>query len=196
MLTLRCDVTEEAQVEEAFAETVSQLGRVDACFANAGIPPRFVPITELTLDEWRRMIQVHLEGAFLTLRTAMRHMIERGEGGALIATSSLAALNGASRAHHYAAAKAGILAMIKGLAAEGGRHGIRANAIVPGWIDTAFAGGMLQSEPFQKVVLGRIPLRRWGQGKDSRAIAIYLASEDSAYHTGDAFVIDGGYSCF
>lgn len=196
VLALHCDVRDQAQIEEALTRTVRELGRVDACFANAGVPPRFVPSGELQLDEWRRMTEVHLEGSFLTLRTAFRHMIERGGGGSLVGTSSTSAVSGTANAAHYAAAKAGVLAVLKSLAVEGARHGIRANAIIPGWIDTAFAGGMYQSEAFERRVLPRIPLRRVGRSDDFRAIAVYLASDASEYHTGDQFTIDGGYQCF
>jgi NAD(P)-dependent dehydrogenase (short-subunit alcohol dehydrogenase family) len=196
VLALHCDVRDPAQIEETFARTVRELGRVDACFANAGVPPRFVPSGELTLDEWRRMTGIHLEGSFFTLRTAFRHMAERGEGGSLVGTSSTSAVSGTANAAHYAAAKAGVLAVLKSLAVEGARHRIRANAIIPGWIDTAFAGGMYQTEVFEKRVLPRIPLRRVGTSDDFKAIAVYLASDASGYHTGDELTIDGGYRCF
>jgi NAD(P)-dependent dehydrogenase (short-subunit alcohol dehydrogenase family) len=140
-LALHCDVRDEAQIDQAFARTVRELGRVDACFANAGVPPRFTPSTELGMDEWRRMTSIHLEGSFLTLRAALRHMIERGGGGSLVGTSSTSAVMGTANAPHYAAAKAGVLAVVKSLAVEGARHRVRANAIIPGWVDTAFGGG-------------------------------------------------------
>jgi NAD(P)-dependent dehydrogenase (short-subunit alcohol dehydrogenase family) len=196
VLTMVCDIRDERAVDETFARTVSELGRVDACFANAGVAPRFGPFAELTLEEWRRLDAIHLEGAFLTLRAAVRHMIERGGGGSLVATSSTSAVSGTANAANYAAAKAGVLAMIKSLAVECARHRIRANAVIPGWIDTAFAGGMLQSEAFEKRVLTRIPLRRWGRPADFRALAVYLACDASEYHTGDQFMVDGGYQLF
>ena len=86
--------------------------------------------------------------------------------------------------------------MIKALAVEFARHGIRANAIVPGWIDTPMTEGILHTELFEEKVLRRVPMRRWGVPSDFAGIALYLASNASAYHTGDTFVIDGGYSIF
>ena len=142
------------------------------------------------------MTSIHLEGSFFTLRAAFRHMIERGGGGSLVGTSSTSAAMGTANAAHYAVAKAGVIAVLKSLAVEGARHRIRANAIIPGWVDTAFAGGMYQTEAFEKRVLPRIPLRRVARGDDFRAIAVYLASDASGYHTGDQFTIDGGYQCF
>ena len=182
-------------MDAAFGDTVARLDRVDACFANAGVAPKPVRFQELELEEWRRLVSIHLEGVFLTLRSAYRHMMEVG-GGSLVATSSSSALSGSPGSPHYAAAKAGVVALVKSLAVEGARFGIRANAVVPGWVDTPFGGGMLQSEAFETRVLPRVPQRRWGTGDDFSPLAVYLASEASHYHTGDTFVVDGGYRLF
>jgi NAD(P)-dependent dehydrogenase (short-subunit alcohol dehydrogenase family) len=196
VLALRCDVGSAEQIDAAFAETLGAFGRVDSCFANAGVGGRGTPFLDMELEEWRHVFRVNMEGAFLTLRAAGRHMVERGGGGSLVVTSSSSAIFGAPRVEHYAATKAGLIAMIKGIAVEHARHGIRANAILPGWIDTAMTERALKTEAFESKVLRRIPLRRWGTGDDFRGIAVYLASNASAYHTGDTFVIDGGYACF
>lgn len=123
-------------------------------------------------------------------------MVARGGGGSLVVTSSSSAIFGAPTSEHYAATKAGVIAMVKALSVEHARHAIRANAVLPGWIDTAMTDRVLRTEAFQEKVLRRIPLRRWGVGEDFAGIAVYLASDASAYHTGDAVVIDGGYACF
>lgn len=196
VLAVRCDVGEEAEVEAAFAQTVDALGRVDACFANAGVGAGGTPFVEITAAEWRRVQRVNLDGAFFTLRAAARHMIVRGGGGSLVVTSSLAAVEGAGRNEHYAATKGGVVAMMRGLAVELARHGIRANAILPGWIETAMTERSLEHAAFQQKVLPRVPLRRWGTGADFGGVAVYLASDASAYHTGDSLVVDGGYSVF
>lgn len=196
VLALRCDVGDPHQIAEAFARTVEELGRVDACFANAGVGGRGTPFVDLGLEEWRRIFQINMEGVFQTFQQAIRHMIERGGGGSLVVTSSSSAIFGAPRSEHYAATKAGVIAMVKGLAVEQARHGIRANAVLPGWIDTAMTERALRTEAFEEKVLRRIPARRWGIGDDFAGIAVYLASDASAYHTGDSFVIDGGYACF
>jgi NAD(P)-dependent dehydrogenase (short-subunit alcohol dehydrogenase family) len=102
VLALRCDVSDEDAVERAFAETIAGLGRVDACFVNAGVGGRrdAGPFTEMTTAEWRRVVSVNLDGAFYTLRAASRHMVERGGGGSLAVTSSLAAISGQARGQH------------------------------------------------------------------------------------------------
>ena len=111
-------------------------------------------------------------------------------------TSSLSAKAGLPKAQHYAATKAGVIAMIRGLAVEYARYGVRANAILPGWIETEMTAGYFSRDKFEKNVMPRIPQRRWRVPADFGPIAVYFASEASAYHTGDAVVIDGGFSCF
>jgi NAD(P)-dependent dehydrogenase (short-subunit alcohol dehydrogenase family) len=139
---------------------------------------------------------VNLTGAFLTFRAAARHMKERGGGGVLVGTASLAAIEGAARNEHYGASKGGMTAMVRALAVELARYGIRANSILPGWIETDMTARSVADERFAGNVMPRIPVRRWGTGADFGGIAVYFLSDASAYHTGDAIVIDGGYSKF
>ena len=197
-LGLACDVGDEAAVETAFAATLDHFGRVDAFFANAGVTGSSAvkSFVEMSADEWRRVMRVNLDGAFYTLRVAARHMIDAGHGGSLVVTSSLAALSGPPRKQHYAASKGGVIAMMQALAVELARHHIRANAIQPGWIDTAMTEKTLHWDKFADKVLPRVPLRRWGEPADFGGIAVYLASDASKYHSGDSFVIDGGYAIF
>ena len=196
VLALQCDVGDQPQVDRAFAKTVETLGKVDSCFANAGVGSRGTPFVEMDLEEWRAIFRVNMEGVFFTFQAAVKHMVERGEGGSLVVTSSGSAIFGAPRTEHYAATKAGVNAIIRGLAVEHGRHGIRANAVIPGWIDTPMTAGVVNNEVFLKKVQTRIPIRRWGTGDDFSAIAVYFASDASAYHSGDTVMIDGGYAAF
>ncbi|HZU72890.1 MAG TPA: SDR family NAD(P)-dependent oxidoreductase [Acidimicrobiales bacterium] len=196
VLALRCDVGDEAEVEEAFAETVSSLGKVDSCFANAGVGGAASSFLEMSLDEWHRVLRVNLDGAFLTFRAAARHMVERGGGGSLVGTASLAAISGQARGEHYAATKGGLISMIRALAVELARHRVRANAILPGWIDTPMTSGALAWDRFRDKVLPRVPARRWGEPSDFAGVAVYLASPASEYHSGDTLVVDGGYIVF
>jgi NAD(P)-dependent dehydrogenase (short-subunit alcohol dehydrogenase family) len=197
VLALECDVSDETAVEAAFAQTVDKLGRVDGCFANAGVSGRgTASFLQMSSEEWRRVLKVNLDGAFFTFRAAARHMVERGGGGVLVGTASLAAIEGAARSEHYAATKGGMISMIRALAVEFARHGVRANAILPGWIETDMTANAIGNEKFAGNVLPRIPMRRWGTGDDFGGIAVYLMSSASAYHTGDTFLIDGGYALF
>jgi len=195
VVALACDVGDEAAVERAFRATLDELGRVDACFANAGIGGA-APFVDMTADEWHRVLRINLDGVFFTLRAAARHMVERGGGGSLAVTSSLAAIEGQARGQHYAATKGAVISMIRALAVEHARYGIRANAILPGWIETPMTDRLFAWEPMQKKVFPRIPIRRWGEARDFGGLAVYLASDASSYHTGDTLVVDGGYSIF
>src|SRR5262245_25775058 len=198
VVALECDVGDEAAVEAAFAETLKQLGRVDGCFANAGVSGRggTASFAEMSAEEWHRVLKVNLDGAFYTFRAAAKHMVARGGGGSLVGTASLAAIEGAARNEHYAATKGGLISMIRALAVEFARHGVRANAILPGWIETNMTANAIGNEKFARNVMPRIPMRRWGEGRDFGGIAVYLMSSASSYHTGDTFLIDGGYALF
>jgi len=198
VLALECDVGDEAAVEACFARTVEALGKIDGCFANAGVSGRSggKPFFEMEAEEWRRVMRVNLDGAFFTLRAASRHMVQNKIEGVLAGTASLAAIEASPRSEHYAATKGGMISMTKSLAVELARYGIRAHAILPGWIDTNMTEKTLASTGFQTKVLPRVPMRRWGTGDDFGGIAVYLMSAASRYHTGDTFVIDGGYSLF
>src|SRR3954451_14649925 len=192
----RCDVGEEQQVEDAFAATLDTFGRVDSCFANAGVGGGAPSFMEMTADEWHRVLRVNLDGVFFTLRAAARHMVERGEGGSLVRTASLGASEGQPRGQHYAATKGGLISFMKACAVELARYRISANTILPGWIETAMTEPAFNWDRFRDNVMPRIPVRRWGEPTDFAAIAVYLASPDTRYHTGDTFLIDGGYAIF
>ena len=201
VLALQCDVGDEAAVEAAFAETLAVMGRVDGCFANAGISSgKATPFTEFTAEDWHRVLRVNLDGAFYTFRAAARHMKERAEagdkGGRLVGTASLAAIEGAARNEHYAATKGGLVSMIKALAVEHARFGVTANAILPGWIETDMTAKSVANPKFAGNVLPRVPMRRWGTPEDFGGIAVYIMSEASRFHTGDSFLIDGGYALY
>lgn len=194
------DVGVEEQVVEGVQATLAALGRIDSVFANAGIGAPLTPLVDADTDTYRRVLAVNLDGAFWTLRETARHMVQRAQagdpGGSLVAIASLAAIEGAARNQAYAASKAAVLAIVRGSAVELARHQVRANAVVPGWIATEMTAGAQQNQAFAERVLPRIPARRWGEPQDFGGIAVYLASRASAYHSGDTFVIDGGYRIF
>jgi NAD(P)-dependent dehydrogenase (short-subunit alcohol dehydrogenase family) len=192
----RCDVGDEDQVDTAFKATVDELGKVDSCFANAGIGGGAPSFAEFTLEQWRRITRVNLDGVFLTFRAATRHLVERGEGGSLTVTSSLSAVEGAAKNQAYASTKGGVISMMRGLAVELARYQIRANAVLPGWIDTPMTAPAFGWDKFAEKVKPRIPARRWGEPEDFGGLAVYLASDASKYHTGDVITVDGGYGIF
>ena len=193
---VRCDVGDEEAVAAAFAGTLERFGRVDSCFANAGVTGSGAPFVATTLADFRAVTRVNLDGAFLTLRAAAAHMVERGGGGVLVGTSSVSAVHGAPRAQAYAASKAGLSAMIRGCAVELARHGITAHSIVAGWTDTPLASPRLHDPGFERAVMRRMPQRRWGEPGDFARLAVYLAGGSGGFQTGDEIVVDGGYSVF
>ncbi|MEC9365553.1 MAG: SDR family oxidoreductase [Chloroflexota bacterium] len=192
---IKCDVSSEDQVETAFEKTVKIFGKVDSCFANAGAGGG-APFHEFPTDLWKKVMGINLDGTFFTFRAASKHMIERGEGGRLVGTSSTSAIHGAARNEAYASTKGAMLAMIRGLSVEMARYGITANSIIPGWIETAMTSARVGDERFEDRVMKRVPVRRWGTPEDFAGIAVYLASDASGYQTGEEFVIDGGYTRF
>ena len=194
------NVADEHAVEAGMAEAVAQMGRVDTVIANAGIGGGAPSFSQMTTQTWRRVHAVNEEGVFWTLREACKHMVERAgkgdAGGSVIGVASLAGLEGAGRNEAYSATKGAVLAMMRSIAVEHARYGNRANSIAPGWIATDMTRGVQTNQTFQEKVIVRVPMRRWGTPEDFGGIAVYLASDASRYHTGDTFVIDGGYLVF
>jgi NAD(P)-dependent dehydrogenase (short-subunit alcohol dehydrogenase family) len=196
-----CDVADPASVKEAMKATLDTFGRLDGCFANAGIGGGGrKPFIERSEEEWRKMFATNLDGVFHVFQAAARHMTERAQGGdafgRLVATSSLASLFGTARNEHYAGTKAAINALCRALAVELARYGVTANAILPGWIRSDMTARALADDKFVSAVMPRIPVRRFGEPSDFGGIAVYLMSKASSYHTADCFVIDGGYTAF
>ena len=194
------NVADEKQVAGAMDEVVRHFGRLDAAFANAGVGGGAKSFREFPTDVYRRVLSVNLDGVFFTLREACKHMVARAEagepGGSLVGVASLAAIEGAPRNEAYAATKGAVISMIKAIAVEHARYGIRANSILPGWIATDMTQAAQDNPAFAEKVIPRVPMRRWGKPSDFGGAAVYLASDASAYHSGDSFVIDGGYSIF
>jgi NAD(P)-dependent dehydrogenase (short-subunit alcohol dehydrogenase family) len=191
-----CDVGDQEQVETVFAHTLETCGRVDACFVNAGVGGKAESFATMTDDEWHRVMRVNLDGAFYTAQVAVRAMVAQGNGGSLVFTTSGSAYFGQQRGQHYGASKAGLISMMRAIAVEHARHGIRSNAILPGWIESEMTAPALGWDKFVANVLPRVPMRRWGDPNDFSGIAAYLASDLSKYHTGDVITIDGGYHSF
>ncbi len=191
-----CDVAEESQIASALEATLGKFGRVDSCFANAGIMKNTTPFLEMSADEWNRILSVNLTGVFLTFREIAKHMVARGGGGKLVVTASIGATFGIPRGEHYSASKAAVCALVRSLAVELGKHDIQANAILPGWIDTDMTEHAKSWDKMNEMILHRTPAHRWGTPEDFEAIAVYFASPASSFHTGDSVTLDGGYTRF
>ena len=191
-----CDVGDEAQVVAAFAATVEALGSVDSVFANAGISG-VTPITDMTLDEWQRVMRVNLDGTFLTFREAARYLVPHG---ARVARWWRCRRWSRTSAHPGRCttrpARPACSALVRSLAVELARHGIRVNALLPGWTDTDMLAGGKGWQKFVDSTVGRTPVRRWGTPEDMAAAAVFLADKTQTFHTGDTLLVDGGYSIY
>ena len=198
--TYEVDVSQEKEVINNVKSVLNDFGRIDSVFANAGMNVFGGSFEEMDTDAYRKVLSVNLDGVFFTLRETTKHMVERAKdgdiGGSVVGVASLAGIEGAAKTQPYSASKGGIISMIKGIAVEHARYGIRANTILPGWIATDMTTINQNNQKFTDKVISRVPMRRWGEPKDFSGIAAYLASDASAYHSGDMFIVDGGYAIF
>jgi NAD(P)-dependent dehydrogenase (short-subunit alcohol dehydrogenase family) len=187
------DVADEAQVIAGFAKALEIAPRIDCVIQNAGFSNPAPSFVEMTTEQYHAQLDVALHGGFYTLREAARHMTARtggGEpGGSIIICGSGLVFTGIQGMEHYAAAKAGLAAMMRSMATELGRHQVRVNMIAPGYIKTGLEG----SEAFEETFAARTPIPRVGLPEDIEGAAAYLASDASRFHTGDILNIDGGW---
>jgi len=191
-----CDVTDGEAIADTLAATVATAGRLDAVFANAGATGRGIPFLDLDLTEWRRVVTTNLDGTFLTLQAAARHLVEQGEGGSLVAVSSVSAIHGAAGNEAYGTSKTALLGLVRALAVGLARHRIRVNALLPGWTLTDMSSAGYENERFRTATTSRTPVRRWADPSELGPPAVYLADPTITFHTGDTLVVDGGYSVF
>jgi 3-oxoacyl-[acyl-carrier protein] reductase len=194
-LVVEADVSETAAVERMVGEAIERYGRLDVVVANAAIA-RDVPTAELDDARWQALLDVDLGGVFRCFRAAIPHMTAAGYGR-LLATSSIAgALQGWERHAHYTTAKAGIVGLVRSLAVELGPHGITANAIAPGVIETPQSLDPVNSLGPEGVeaFAARVPVGRNGRPEDVAAAFLFLASEEASFVTGQTILVDGGVS--
>lgn len=194
--TRQVDVSSEEQIVEGYAALMADFGRIDCVIANSGIPATTRSILDTTSEEYHSLLNVNMHGAFFTLREGARHMVKRAEagepGGSLVFCSSLSNFQGIPGKGQYAAAKAGIGALIRCMAVELGKYGIRANSVAPGYIKTEMTGSAAELSPIDQYFAAKSPIPRPGYPADFEAIAAYLACDASSFHSGDTIVIDGG----
>ena len=189
------DVSSEEQVIAGYEALMKDFGRVDCVIANAGLPPSSNSTLDLSTADYHAFLAVSLHGAFYTLREGARLMVRRAQagepGGSLIFCGSLSMFKGLPGKVQYAGSKAAMGAMIRSMAVEFGKYGIRANSIAPGYIKTGMTGeGELS--PVDKYFAAKSPIPRPGYPADFEGIAAFLASDASSFLTGDTIIIDGG----
>jgi NAD(P)-dependent dehydrogenase (short-subunit alcohol dehydrogenase family) len=189
--TFPADITSEDQVRAVEQAIVSSLGKVNILVNNAGINIRR-PVTEFTLDEWRRVMDTNVTAAFLMCRSFIPHMIGTGYGRVINMTSTMSHVSLPQRAA-YSASKAALLGMTKALALELAPERITCNGISPGPFATEMNRALLDSPEASAQFLGSTPLGRWGQVEEVGQLAVYLSSDDAAFITGAEILIDGGW---
>lgn len=187
-LGVKCDVTDSAQVEAAFAEIEAAHGPVEVLVANAGIT-RDTLVLRMSDDDWDAVIQTNLTGSFRVAKRAAKGML-RQRKGRIVFISSVVGLLGSPGQVNYAASKAGLVGMARSLARELGSRGITANVVAPGFVETDMTAAL--PEATQKDYLGRIPLGRFGDTSEIAAAVRWIASDEAAYITGAVIPVDGG----
>jgi len=200
-IALELDVRSESALEDAARRTVARFGRVDLAVVNAGILLLRAAI-ETELADWQRVIEVNLTGAFLTAKVFARRLIEQGQGGRIILTSSLFGVRGGRENAAYSASKFGMIGLMQCLAAELAGHGILVNAVCPGQIDTDMIRQLFRDrarmrrqteDEVRRALESRIPAGRLAALDELAGTYVYLASDLSRYVTGQAIVVDGGW---
>ena len=186
---LHLDVTSESEWESVVADTIGRHGRLDILMNNAGIF-QGAQLLNTSTDLWNRTVAINQTGVFLGMRTAARAMIDAGNGGSIINTSSIAGLEGGFGATAYGATKWAVTGMTKTAAKELGKYEIRVNSIHPGVIVTDMIDHLVKGN--EEKWASRQPIRRLGEPEDIAQMALFLASDRSSYCTGQAFTVDGG----
>ena len=190
VLPILADVSDSNQVEKAVERTVEQWGRIDILANNAGIAWE-EDFLEIKDDNWRRMLDVNLNGMFYTAQRVSRQMAKQGEG-VIINMASTNGIVGEDKFAHYNASKGGIVLLTKTMALELGRYNIRVNAVCPGYIQTPMSEAIDDQAFVDDYIRNKIPLGKVGKPKDVAGVYAFLASDDAAFITGTEIIVDGG----
>jgi len=189
-LALQADVTNAASVEAAVVAACQEFGKIDILVCNAGVQ-KLKPFLDMMPEDWRGLIATNLEGAIVTMQSVGRRMVAQ-KSGVVIAMASVYSFIGAPGNSIYCLTKGGLSQLSKALAVEWARYNVRVNAICPGWIETDLTKPYMQDPKVIDAGLRQIPLRRFGKPEDIGPLAVYLASDEASFVTGQSYVIDGG----
>jgi NAD(P)-dependent dehydrogenase (short-subunit alcohol dehydrogenase family) len=190
---IEADVTDEDAVAGAFASLQERAGTVDVAVANAGVQlfGQDAAAGALDLAVWRKTLEINLTGAFLTVKHAVRSMLEHG--GSIILTGSPTGIIGGGRGFTaYSASKAGVHGLARVVAADYAAAGIRVNVVVPGYTETPLVRSIAEDQDARSTLLSTVPLGRAGTPQDVEGVMVFLASDESAFATGALFIVDGG----
>lgn len=193
-IAIRCDVTDERQVEQMVAQTVSTFGRLDAAFNNAGIMPPDVETADVSAHDYDRVMSINLRGVWCCMKYELLQMRKQGTG-AIVNNSSIGGLIGIPGRAAYHASKHGVLGLTKSAALEYAAQGIRINAVCPGTINTPMVGEMMARYPeAMKAAVKQAAIRRMGEPEEIAAAVLWLCSPAASFVIGHALVVDGGYT--
>lgn len=197
VIAIKTDATHPQQVDDMMATIISQFGKLDVAFCNAGICMN-IPAEQMTYEQWKKVIDINLSGVFLTAQAAGKQMLKQKTGGSIINTASMSAhiVNVPQPQCSYNASKAGVIQLTKSLAIEWATRGVRVNSISPGYIGTELTLNSPTLIPLIEEWNKMAPLHRLGRPDELQGIAIYLASDLSSFTTGSDFLIDGGFTSF
>lgn len=191
-ISIRCDVSDDAQVEEMVRRTVEEFGRLDAAFNNAGVMARIAPTAESTREDWERVIGINLRGVWSSMKYELRQMVRQGSG-AIVNNASVGALTGYAGIGSYIASKHGVVGLTRTAALEYIRHGIRVNAVNPGLIDTQIARDVVAGNEQAYAEFARqVPIGRAGRPEEIAWAVLWLCSPAASYVVGHALTVDGG----
>lgn len=195
-IAIRCDVTNQDDVEAMVAKVVDTYGKLDACFNNAGICLN-VPAEEMTFEQWNKVININLNGVFLCATAAGRVMLKQG-CGSIINTASMSGhiVNVPQPQCAYNASKAGVSMLTKSLAIEWAKKGVRVNCISPGYIGTDLTLNSEALKPLIEKWNAMAPMGRLGRPEELQSIVVYLAGDTSSFTTGSDIIVDGAFTCF
>ncbi|HEX4771459.1 MAG TPA: glucose 1-dehydrogenase [Bryobacteraceae bacterium] len=191
-MTVRCDVSDDAEVAAMVDRTIGEFGRLDAAFNNAGVMARIAPTAESTREDWDRVIGINLRGVWSCMKHELRQM-ERQGNGAIVNNASVGALTGNPGIGSYIASKHGVVGLTRTAALEYIKHGIRVNAVNPGLIDTPIARDVVnRDEQAYADIAKHVPIGRAGRPEEIASAVLWLCSPGASYVVGHALTVDGG----
>ena len=192
-IAVPADVTDPEAAELIVAESLAAFGGLDILVNNAGGNSFMSPLESMRFTGWQKAFVLNVDSTVRLIQAALPSMIAGGHGS-IVNVSSVTGLRGSPLMSHYGAAKAAVVSLTQSLGVELGERGVRANALVPGWVETDLTGFLRTDGGVEDVLLSRVPMRRWGTPEEIAQGALFLASDASSFMTGQVLILDGGLS--
>ncbi|WP_213996821.1 SDR family NAD(P)-dependent oxidoreductase [Tepidanaerobacter syntrophicus] len=193
-LSITTDVSDESSVKFMIEKVIKTFDKIDILINGAGISPILKSAEKTSLEEWNQIINTNLTGVFICSNEVGKIMIDKNVSGTIINIASVGGKVGLLRQAAYCAAKGGVIQLTKVLALDWVKYGIRVNAIAPGYVKTDLTAGVMNSEKIYNDLISKTPMSRFGEPEEITGTAIYLASDEASYVTGEVITVDGGYT--